>query len=237
MPARYGSGLSGRGVTAGDASQSVGGRETDAEGDAAGLSALRLGTSIAEVALTSERANGPDPIGAMPNGWSGRTSTGTSARRCAGAMGCVNACRNPPSGVLSVNVTVVGDTAATVTSFHDPAAGPVYAGSWRVSIVNTTSSDVTGSPSCQRASSRSSTVHVRPVGSTDQVFARSGTTVPPGPLRMSPEKMSATRSRSAWLRAVRGLIETGAPTTPSTYGRAVIGSSDGAPDGRTFAAG
>ena len=82
-----------------------------------------------------------------------------------------------------------------------------------------TSSAVTGSPSCQRASSRSWKVQIAPVASTDQRSARSGTSVPFGPFRTSPEKTSATRSRSAWVRAVSGLTETGWPRTPSRYGR------------------
>ena len=45
-------------------------------------------------------------------------------------------------------------------------------------IVNATSSAVTGSPSCQRASSRRWKVQIAPVGSTVQRSARSGTSDP-----------------------------------------------------------
>jgi hypothetical protein len=110
---------------------------------------------------------------------------------------------------LSVNVTRDGPLAAAWTSFHDEAPGPVYAGSWSVSIVKTTSSAVTGDPSCQRASGRISTVQLLPVFSTDQRSARSGTIVPSGPLRTRPGKSNATRSRSAWVRAVSGDTDEG----------------------------
>ena len=94
-------------------------------------------------------------------------------------------------------------------------------------MVNATSSAVTGSPSCHRAPSRRTKVHVRPLGSTDQRSARSGTIVPPGPFRTRPEKTSATRSRSAWLCALNGLTETGRPRMPSRYGRDGCDDADG----------
>src|SRR5204863_3784798 len=131
----------------------------------------------------------------------------------------VAACRKPPRGVARVNTTVRGSTVWTDTSFHDPAPGPAYVGSWRTWTVNATSSAVTASPSCQRASRRSTNVQIEPDGSTDQCSARSGTMVPDGPLRTSPENTSPTRSRSAWLRAVNGLTETGRLSTPSRDGR------------------
>ncbi len=83
------------------------------------------GTRVAVVSVSSASANGPDPTGCVPNGWSARTSTGTSARMWAGAIGWVAACRNPPSGVVRVKVTVRSLMARTATSVHDPAAGPV----------------------------------------------------------------------------------------------------------------
>src|SRR4026207_1963289 len=43
-----------------------------------------------------------------------------------------------------------------------------------------------------------STVQVLPALSTDQRSARSGTSVPPGPLRTRPENRRAARSRSGW---------------------------------------
>src|SRR3954454_13423293 len=85
-------------------------------------------------------------------------------------------------------------------------------------MVNRTSADVTGWPSCQVASWRSWNVHTEPLSSTVQRSARSGTTVPDGPFRTSPEKTSATRSRSACVRAVSGLTDEGCPRTPSRYG-------------------
>ena len=63
--------------------------------------------------------------------------------------------------------TVSGSTAVAVTPVHDPAPGPVYSrGRWRTATVNTTSSAVTGSPSCQCASGRRWKVQVCAVGST-----------------------------------------------------------------------
>ena len=70
-------------------------------------------------------ANGPEPTGWRPNAISPSRATGTSASRCAGAIGWVAAWRNPPRGVVSVNVTVRAPSARTDTSFHDPAPGPV----------------------------------------------------------------------------------------------------------------
>src|SRR6187397_3235085 len=72
-----------------------------------------------------------------------------------------------------------------------------------------------------------------PILSTDQRSARSGTSVPPGPLRTRPENRRATRSRSAWVRAVSGDTDDGCPTTPSTYGR--TSKSGPATDGRGVA--
>src|SRR3954452_24685606 len=66
-----------------------------------------------------------------------------------------------------------------------------------------------------------------PVGSTVQCSARSGTRVPSGPFRTSPEKTRATRSRSAWVFAVNGLTDMGRPRTPSRYGRATTGTEVG----------
>ena len=54
-----------------------------------------------------------------------------------------------------------------------------------------------------------------PSSEVDQREARSGTTLPLGPLRTSPANSSATRSRSACERAVSGLIDSGWPRTPS----------------------
>ena len=140
------------------------------------MSSLRLAT-----------ANGPDPMGWRPNDRSASWSTGTSARMWAGAIGWVAAWRNPPSGVFKVKTTVRVPAVATVTSFHEPAPGRCSSGPGGRPMVNATSSAVTGSPSCQRASSRSWKVQTAPVASTDQRSARSGTSVPDGPLRTSPE--------------------------------------------------
>src|SRR5688500_4058784 len=220
MPVRYGFGRDGRPLGAGVVRES-GGAGGDGSAGASGSGATKspAGTSDAVVSVSSTRENGPDPIGCRPNGSSASSSTGTPASRWAGASGWVSAWRKPPSGVCSEKTTRCGPSALTVTSLHDEDEGPVYEGSWSVSMVKTTSSLVTGSPSCQRASSRRSTVHVRPLASTDQRSARSGTMVPAGPLRSRPEKSNATRSRSTCVRAVNGVTDTGAPSAPSMYGR------------------
>ncbi len=206
MPARYGCGRDGRPVAAGVLRESGGAGDDEGMADGSSSTGTKspAGTSEADSSVSSTRANGPEPIGCWPNGSSARASTGTSPRRCAGASGWVRACRKPPRGVSSVKTTRCGPLALTVTSFHEVDEGPVYDGSWSVSIVNSTSSLVTGWPSCQRASSRRSTVQVLPLLSTDQRSARSGTIVPSGPLRMRPENSRATRSRSTWVRAVSG---------------------------------
>ena len=77
-------------------------------------------------------------------------------------------------GVPSVSRTVFSSTASTVTSAQAAAPAPAASGLLSASIVNTTSSAVTGSPSCQTASSRIVNVHVFPVSSVDQDDARSG---------------------------------------------------------------
>ena len=92
-------------------------------------------------------------------------------------------------------------------------------------IVKTTSSAVTGSPSCQRASGRSVNVHDLPVSSVVQRAARSGISMPSGPSLTRPENARATRSRSAWVRAASGLTETGRPIVPSRYGGRGLGRS------------
>ena len=84
------------------------------------------GTSEADVGVRSVTANGPEPDGWRPP--TGRRRAVRSARPQAGgpgAIGWVRACRNPPSGVLSVNRTWRGPVVATVTSDHEVADGPV----------------------------------------------------------------------------------------------------------------
>src|SRR5688500_6888703 len=216
MPDRYGWGRDGRPLGAGVArGAGVAADDGSAEALPSGTKPS-AGTSDAVSSVSSTSANGPEPSGCRPKGSSASSATGTSARRCAGASGWVSAWRKPPSGVCSEKTTRRGPLALTVTSLHDVDEGPVYAGSCNVSIVNSTSSLVTGWPSCQRASARRSTVQVLPLASTDQRSARSGTIVPFGPLRSRPENSSATRSRSTWVSAVRGVTDTGAPSAPST---------------------
>ena len=123
--------------------------------------------------------------------------------------------RKPPSGVSRSKRTVRSSMAVIVTSRHEPAAGPVYVGSWSVWTVNTTSADVTGSASCHTASGRNVNVYEDPLSPIVQVDARSGSTDPFGPRRTRPLKTSATMSRSACVRAVSGLIDAGRPTIPS----------------------
>ena len=148
---------------------------------------MTAGTSSAVSLSRAVTANGPEPIGSRPDGSSTSWSTGMSASTCAGAIGWVAAWRKPPSGVARVKTTVRIPTGWTVTSFQEPAPGPLYFGSWRTRIVKATSSAVTGCPSCHVASSRSWNVQVAPVESTDQRSARSGTIVPFGPFLTSPE--------------------------------------------------
>src|SRR5437773_11077616 len=57
-------------------------------------------------------------------------------------------------------------------------------------------------------------VQILPVLSTFQRSARSPTTASFGPSRTRPLNTRATRSRSAWVRAVSGLIDVGLETTP-----------------------
>ena len=85
----------------------------------------RAGMSSAVSSSRLATANGPDPIGWRPNGSSASWSTGMSASRCAGAIGWVAAWRKPPSGVASVKTIVRIPIGWTVTSFHEPAPGPV----------------------------------------------------------------------------------------------------------------
>ena len=118
-------------------------------------------------------------------------------------------------GVPRTSRTVLLSTASTVTSAQAAAPAPAASGLLSASTVNTTSSAVTGSPSCQTASSRMVKVHVFPVSSLDQEDARSGWYDVPGPSRTRPENTSPTSMRSARLRAVTGVIDWGTPTTPS----------------------
>ncbi len=115
--------MPGRCVGAGWASESfVGAGEADASGVS---STVAAGMSSAVSWSRLATANGPDPTGWWPNGAAARSVIGTSASRCAGAIGWVAAWRNPPRGVASVNTTVRESTVWTATSFHDPAPGPV----------------------------------------------------------------------------------------------------------------
>ena len=84
------------------------------------------------------------------------------------------AARTPPMGVPRVRRTVLASIASTVTSAQAAAPAPAASGLLSASTVYTTSSAVTGSPSCQTASSRIVNVHVFPVSSLDQDDARSG---------------------------------------------------------------
>ena len=61
-----------------------------------------------------------------------------------------------------------------MTSAQAPAIAPDAAGSLSASTVNTTSWAVTGSPSCQVASSRILNVQVLPLASVVHDSARSG---------------------------------------------------------------
>jgi hypothetical protein len=157
----------------------------------------------------------PLPTGAWPNGSAGRSAGGIPSRRWAGAMGWVAASRKPAIGTPRWKRTVDGPSASTVTSRHDVAPDPVYDGSFSTPTVNSTSCAVTGSPSCQVASRRSSKVYDDPASPTLQLSARSGTYVPSDPRRTSPENVRATRTRSADDIAPNGLIDVGRPTNPS----------------------
>ena len=77
-------------------------------------------------------------------------------------------------GVATVSFTVLGSMAVAVTSAQAPAIAPDAAGSFSASTVNTTSWAVTGSPSCQVASSRILNVQVLPLASVVHDAARSG---------------------------------------------------------------
>ena len=77
-------------------------------------------------------------------------------------------------GVSSVISTVRGSIAVAVTSAHAPAMAPEASGLLSASTVYTTSSAVTGTPSCQVASSRIVKVQVLPLASVVQDSARSG---------------------------------------------------------------
>ena len=112
MPGRYGVGRSGRSVGLAVVSESVGAAEGSASASIGGM-ADSAGMSSALSSSRVVSANGPDPTGWRPNVWSASRFTGTSSRRWAGAIGWVAAWRNPPSGVLSVNVTTLGETART----------------------------------------------------------------------------------------------------------------------------
>ena len=130
--------------------------------------------------------------------------------------------QEPAEGRASVKSTVRVPTDSTVTSRHDPAAGPLYPASWSTSIVNTTSSAVTGSPSCQRASSRSWNVQMRArrdrPSSARRGRARSSPPGRCGPVPRTPARRGRDRPASA---RVSGLTDTGRPRTPSRYGRTV----------------
>ncbi len=84
------------------------------------------------------------------------------------------AARKPAIGVATSSLTVRGSTAVAVTSAHAPAMAPAASGFFSASTVYTTSSAVTGSPSCHTASSRSVNVQVLPLSSVVHDSARSG---------------------------------------------------------------
>ena len=93
---------------------------------------------------------------------------------------------NPPSGVLSVNRTWRGRSSHSsprTTMADGPAGGRVLQGLDGEDHVVGDRRAV-----ALRASARRSTVHVLPDASTDHRSARSGTSVPPGPLRTSPRR-------------------------------------------------
>ena len=70
--------------------------------------------------------------------------------------------------------TVRASIAVAVTSAQEPAAPPAASGLCSASTVYTTSSAVTGAPSCQVASARIVTVQVVPSSSVVHDSARSG---------------------------------------------------------------
>ena len=107
-------------------------------------------------------------------------------------------------GVATLNSTVFASIAVAVTSAQAAAIAPDASGLFSASTVYTTSSAVTGTPSCQVAPSRIVNVQVLPLASVVHDEARSGSYVLPGPRRTRPLKIRPTRVRSDRLRATSG---------------------------------
>ena len=121
--------------------------EPDGSSATGGITA-DAGTRVARWSSSSVSANGPLPTGRRAKSLVARSANGTSASRWAGSSGCVAAARTPPIGVPRVSRTVLLSTASTVTSAQAAAPAPAASGLLSASTVNTTSSAVTGSPSC-----------------------------------------------------------------------------------------